>query len=85
MLQQSKALQENSGWCIALAQKYFMPWRVFSTINGWKAWQAYDEEDNKEDEFREVNFSDEFSEWIDKDILQFIENMQMNKHLMTWA
>ena len=45
----------------------------FSTINGWKAWQAYDEEDNKEDEFREVNFSDEFSEWSGKDILNFIE------------
>ena len=45
----------------------------FSTINGWKAWQANDEEDNEKDEFREVNFSHEFSKWIDKDILKFIE------------
>ena len=51
------------------SKKTLCPKVYFSTINGWMAWQAYDEEQNEREEFREVDFP----EWIDKDIRKFIK------------
>ena len=67
---------------LRLPKKVLCPIVYFSTINGWKAWQAYDEEHDKEDIIREVNSSHEF-EWMTSIFSSSLKNMLINKHLMT--